>query len=332
MNKKLLLFAFCFATLTAIAQDDVSKYYLANYGFDSDYDYKAGDTDKVSKEILDIPSWTANLSADYTITGVYEFGFKGTFNGASVPSVGYNDLPGGALALSTGWEQTFCYYQTVTLPAGTYTINVPTYNGRTATKGTSMLAWIPNSGTQTTSTLNAYPSHKWTLDQITFTLTKTTTGKIQIGYKAAANGSENSACILLDYVQLLGSDMAVSKTKLKSAITTANRLYGEGTGLDAAELKTAIDAAQAVNDNAEATMPEVLEATYVLNAAIDSYNWKNASESKPLDMTSYINNPSFESNGTAGWEIKGMVTQNNTVFTKKAGTYYLESWVNIGSQ
>ena len=50
------------------------------------------------------------------------------------------------------------------------------------------------------------------------------------------------------------------------------------------------------------------------------------------DKTSLIQNPSFESNGTAGWTVSNMQTQSNSVFSRKAGTYYLESWVNIGSK
>ena len=49
------------------------------------------------------------------------------------------------------------------------------------------------------------------------------------------------------------------------------------------------------------------------------------------DKTSLIQNPSFENN-TAGWTINNMQTQSNSVFSRKAGTYYLESWVGIGSK
>ena len=48
------------------------------------------------------------------------------------------------------------------------------------------------------------------------------------------------------------------------------------------------------------------------------------------DKTSLIQNPSFESDGTTGWTVSNMKTQSNTVFSRKAGTYYLESWVSIG--
>ena len=146
--KKRNVFLFCAALLavSAQAQTDVSKYYLTNYGFDSDFNYPASSKATVEKEINDIKGWTPQLSADYTITGVYEFGFQGKYNGATVPAKGYDGEGGGGLALSTGWEQTFCYSQTITLPKGTYTIKVPTYNGKAATAGISQLAWIPTSG------------------------------------------------------------------------------------------------------------------------------------------------------------------------------------------
>ncbi len=50
------------------------------------------------------------------------------------------------------------------------------------------------------------------------------------------------------------------------------------------------------------------------------------------DKTNLIQNPSFETNGTTGWTVNNMQTQSNTVFSRKAGTYYLESWVGIGQQ
>lgn len=325
------LLLFCALTSTGgWAQTDISKFYLSNYGFDSDFDYVAGNKTIVEKEIKNIKGWTPNLSADYTITGVYQFGFAGTFNGATVPAKGYDSDNGGALALSTGWEQTFCYYQEITLPAGTYTIKVPTYNGKSATAGISKLAWIPNEGTSVTSTLSSYPAKKWTVDEIAFTLKKQTTGKIQIGYKAGAGGSVNSANLLIDYVQLTGQNMSVSKTKLQAAIVEATKCYGNGSGQGAAELKEAIEAARQVNLNSKATMPEVLEATEKLEQAIDKYRMDNVSETNPIDYTEYILNQSFETNSTANWTVSNMSIQNNSTFTNKKGTYYLESWVDRG--
>ena len=103
-------------------------------------------------------------------------GFGGVFNSATVPAKGYDGEQGGGLAISTGWSQTFVFYQTITLPAGTYTLNVPTYNGSAdKTEATSQVAWVPQNGSAVRSNVNRYPTRQWTLDQITFTLTKTGT-------------------------------------------------------------------------------------------------------------------------------------------------------------
>lgn len=48
------------------------------------------------------------------------------------------------------------------------------------------------------------------------------------------------------------------------------------------------------------------------------------------NFTSRITNPSFES-GFTGWTYSGLQTQNNTAFDIKAGTTYIEKWVNKGS-
>lgn len=130
--KRNIMLLLCGAALTASAQTDVTADYLTHYDFDSGFHHKAGATTEVKQEIKTITGWTAGFTVDYTITGIYEYGFAGTFNGGEVPSKGYQNSEGGALALSTGWGVAMTYSQNVTLPAGTYTINVPTYNGKSA--------------------------------------------------------------------------------------------------------------------------------------------------------------------------------------------------------
>ena len=331
MRKFILTNILAIIALTMSAQTDVTKHFLSNYGFDQYFDYTAGQTTAVAQEILDVKGWTADINANYTIVGTYEFGFKGTFNGAAVPATGYDGEAGGGLAISTGWGETFLFSQTVTLPAGKYTVTAPTYNGCSSTPATSQLAWIPASGTAVKSAVASYAANAWTLDKITFTLTKTTTGKIQFGMKAADGGSANSAKLVIDYVKISAEDMAVDKEQLLAAITSAKTYYGDGTGNGAADLLTAINAAQTVADNADATMIEVLEATSALNGAIENYRKLNVSEDNPLDKTEYIQNPSFE-DGTKGWSNNGFNSQSNASFTKKSGSKYIEKWVGQGNK
>lgn len=331
MKKLFLTNVLALMSLTTFAQQDITKYVISNYGFDQDFDYTALQTNAVTQEIKDVKGWDADLSANYTIVGTYEFGFKGTFNTASVPAKGYDGEAGGGLAISTGWEQTFVFSQEVTLPAGKYTINVPTYNGCSATAATSLLAWIPSSGTATKSTKTSFTANDWTLDQISFTLTATTKGKIQFGMTAAAGGSANTAKLVVDYIQILGTDVAADKSQLSATIASANQYYGSGNGNGAAELKSAIDKAQGINDNASVNIIDIFEATSALQEAIDTYRQKNVSEENPLDKTEYITNNSFE-DGLKGWTTDGFVSQSNSSFIKKDGAKYIEKWVGQGNK
>ena len=82
------------------------------------------------------------------------------------------------------------YYQTVTLPKGTYTLTVPVYNGQgTQNTGTSYIGWIPNSGSSTVSSTTATTVGEWTTLTVTFSVAASTTGKICLGYVSGGSGS-----------------------------------------------------------------------------------------------------------------------------------------------
>lgn len=156
-------------------------------------------------------------------------------------------------------------------------------------------------------------------------------GDITIGYKAE-NASGNYICV--DNFRLTYNG-APAAAELKPALTTliekATKLYGDGTGVNAAALKSLIDAAQAAVDNAEATDDAVLEAYNNLNEGMTSYTYDNASEENPYDLTKQlIVNPSFEQSGTANWTNVNFKSQSNTSFTKKSGTTYIEKWTDKG--
>ena len=188
--KKNLLIA-CLAALCstgAIAQDyDLTKLYLQNAGFDSRFDYTIDDTGNVEQEILDVDGWTKDISVNYTITGVYQIGTKKTFNGASVPSTGQDGTTdGGVLALSTGWNQSMLFYQTVELPEGKYSLVSAFYNSADNTAGRSRVEWLPNGQSAVTSSIESFPTGVWITDTIRFELTKSTKGRIQVGFHANA--------------------------------------------------------------------------------------------------------------------------------------------------
>ena len=278
------------------AQDfyDVTTVYLQNAGFDSGIQYDAAQTGNVAQEIRDIEGWTKNITVDYTITGIYEFGTSKTFNGTPVPAKNYDGAAeGGCLALSTGWQQSLIFYQSVTLPPGQYALVSAWYNPSQQTVGKSLVGWIPSSGTRSMSTISSFDIGKWMVDTVKFTIQDAgVKGKIQIGYGSPQDsGSGKHAKVVLDFVKLLrdtpigAADAALKKQDLQAELTTANGHYGSGNGNGAAALKAAIDVAQGVYDDADASFDDVLAAITALQQAVDTYLWANPTGSVPKVTT-----------------------------------------------
>ncbi len=193
--------------MTAAGQEyyDLTEHYLTNSLFDGEYDYDQTRTGNVAQEMQPVNGWTNDYTMNYTVVGIYQVGSPITYNGASIPASNADgEKSGGVLALSTGWEQDLKLYQTVTLPAGEYKLVAAYYNGDSQmTAGSSLLAWIPSSGTKVASNVTSFAVGQWTIDEFSFSLKSKRTGKIQIGFKGASGGSGNSAKIAVDYVKLL---------------------------------------------------------------------------------------------------------------------------------
>jgi len=197
MSVKPFLISLCCAFGSVVCHGqtlyDLSDVYLKNADFNANYDHAVGETGNVAQQICELPGWNKDFSVNYTIAGVYQIGTNKTFNGAKVPDKAFDGTTsGGVLALSTGWEQTLKYYQTVTLPAGNYTMKSAFFNGSDKSSGISLMAWLPDGGTPVKSSLTSFLVDNWTEDVVHFTLTETTTGRIQLGFQAPeSRGSAN---------------------------------------------------------------------------------------------------------------------------------------------
>jgi hypothetical protein len=115
---------------------------------------------------------------------------------------------------------------------------------------------------------------------------------------------------------------------LQKVINEAQSLYNASAN-GATDLQTAINTAQ--SKLSSQTGAEILQAISDLKTAIFNYKLANASLQNPLDFTSYITNPSFETD-FAGWTNAGMSIQSNAYFPQKDGTYYIEKWVDRGTK
>ncbi|MFC0875021.1 T9SS type A sorting domain-containing protein [Saccharicrinis sp. FJH2] len=115
---------------------------------------------------------------------------------------------------------------------------------------------------------------------------------------------------------------------LQSTIQQAQDLY-DASSAGAQDLQDAITSAEGLLTSTSAI--EVRLAISNLKDAMFNFKLANAGSSEPLDMTSIITNPSFES-GFTGWTNDGFATQSNTVFPGKDGSLYAEKWVNRGTR
>lgn len=78
---------------------------------------------------------------------------------------------------------------------------------------------------------------------------------------------------------------------------------------------------------AQQTSEGVTDAVKRLQSAIYDYKLSVASDDEMVDMTSAIQNPSFEKNGAENWINVGMGTQTGGVFpTSASGNTFIEAW------
>lgn len=272
---------------------DLTDYYLDNAGFDSGFNHTASESGNVAQEICSIDGWTKAFTVNYTITGIYQYGTAQTFNGTPIPAKGYDGTAnGGCLALSTGWSQALTYYQTITLPVGDYQIISAWYNPSDKTVGKSLVGYTSEGGVFASSSLKSFPIGAWTVDTVKFTVTKQASGRLNVGFAASQNiGSANIAKVVLDYVKIYRttpadqSDAVIRKADLQSEITSAITTYGDGKGVNAAKLQTAIDAAQTVYNQADATIDAIMAAIQSIKAAVDAYLWDNPTGNIPSVTT-----------------------------------------------
>lgn len=309
----------CFGVATATAQTyyDITELYLTNAAFDTSYDHERSDKGNADGEMLTPAGWRKNFSVTTNATGVYQFGTPFTFNGATVPAKGDDGTAqGGCLALSTEKSQALRFQQSVELPAGNYMIVTAVYNCSNKTTGTYMTGWLPTGKSAVLSAMSSFESGKWLRDTVRFELTETASGRVQVGYKAGAGSSDNSAKIVVDYVKLLRDtpigavDADLLRPALLKAVADAKSEYGDGTGNEAEAFGKAIAAAEATADAADATPFQILDATAQLAEATEAYLWANPTGVVPKVVT----NPLYARGATMAF---GRLTATGGTITEK---------------
>lgn len=190
------------------------------------------------------------------------------------------------------------------LPPGNYELSAAAQNIQEDTPSASQSgAWI-FAGTNKT-VVSVRDTYKVAFTYIT--------GTVDIGFEA--NGASGN-WLAVDNFKLTLVDTDLSQP-LNDAIANATAIYGDGSGNEAAQLKTAIDNASAIATKPNATAQEQADAIIALQQAEALYKRANASSDNPLDMTFSIVNPSFETGDFTGWTSSDMAIQANDIFNIK---------------
>lgn len=301
---------------------DVTEQYLKNARFDINPTVTSDSWANSGKTFLP-ENWSAiNTGGDWGryITVNYGLNFATlpeVFNSAQPPTTDINGNNAGAVLMMSGaWASTVQLGQAVKLVGGICELQYDVINQNPGQPiQANYFGFIPTSGTATYDTEVTF-SDSWQQRTVQFIAREDeTSGQISIGIYGHNTGSGNSAKLAVDNIRLIY--YGIDKSTLTSLIEEADKIYNEGqTTAGAPALKSAIDAAQEIANKADASQGEVSSAEEALAAAIKQYPFDNATPENPLDLTSYIKNPTMET--ATDWTWTGDI-QNKALATNKTG-------------
>lgn len=251
-----------------------------------DYDMEENNT--VYSQMLAVTGWEfGNENGNNRAAGLFTYGSNHWLGGTgyNVPTTNPAGVAeGNTLGIVSTWGASTSYVQAVTLEAGDYVISVPVYNsvGGTSVPAKSLIGFIADNGTEYLAAAKTYPVDTWTVENIKFTLTETTTGKLTLGYISAGSGSGANQHLFFDKVEVLAvTETDLARVDLNAALVTAQAVVDAKAGVGAGlfmyseeaynTYAAAVAAAKAVSENAEATKDALVEALAALNAATEAY-------------------------------------------------------------
>lgn len=227
--------------------------------------------------------WRNVQGASWSSSAVVAYGGAGQVNGASAPTADNAGRSGNALGISVGWSGTVTYQsQSLTLPAGAYTLTVNAYNNfSSATNFNSLNGFVPTSGTAQLSSKTSFAYGEWTTDVIKFTITEATTGMIQLGGRANDAGSGSHAKVFFDNITLTWTDpLAASKQAYQEALATAQQALGDNSDVvdpTRETLETEVAKTEPTTEEGYTAATNALQTkTAAFLAAVEAYNANNA--------------------------------------------------------
>ena len=276
-----------------LAQTDVTSTYLTNPGFDA---CSAESSDVAAKTIKDYSSngWTNASTGSYTTIAVTAYGGGKKVGGSTTPSTKKDGstVSGNTLGIIAGWgDEVKIQSGDITLPAGFYTLTVDHYLTSSTNNYTTSRFGFVTSSTSNLVSSTSFTASTWTTETVTFTLTESTTGKIQIGLKGENKSGSGAPAVFYDDVTLICNDDF--KAELRTVIAQAQAINNR-----ISTLSDAITTAQDVL-NASVSKSTIDGAVTTLRSAISTqlaaYDGLNAAGD---DITSFIVNNGFETSPT----------------------------------
>ena len=211
--------------LTAKAQTDVTAQYLTNADFSHaavidnhlcGYSHDMEKNGTTYYGMQEVSGWEIERTATATgndggencgVAGaVFSYGSEWEMKGNSkaAPASGPDGSNSGAgLGFFAVWGNGGYYYQEVDLPAGTYTITIPTYNASGTQSNTSYIGFVTDGDNPNWYVAETNPTvNEWKTLEVTFTLSQQTSGRICLGYKSTGSGSGANPHLFFDSVTI----------------------------------------------------------------------------------------------------------------------------------
>ena len=258
--------------------------------------------------------WTdATTSAALLTSAKFNIATTGGVNNSKYLIGLANENSSSAGSIGTGWPiasgKTYLlayqvkYLDAATAAASEVYLKISRTNDKTASAETSVLI----NATQVNG------GGVWTQNFVYFTNTNPVYSYVQARFRWLGNRLGFDDFMLYEAVEIVNTEA------LQAVINEAQALYNS-TANGAVEFQAAISTAQSFLNSSSTA--EVTTAISNLQKAILTYKYANASETNPLDMTSYIANPGFDANTTTGWEGAGTVNYHSVEIYQKTFDMY----------
>ena len=177
-----------------------------------------------------VTGWTmAVASADAQAAGVarYGSGFWYGSPGNVIPDAGPTGTNGYALGMVAVWQATVQYTHDVSLPAGSYTLEVPVYNQAGTTAFVQNRIGVTVNGTNYYASAKTYAVGQWTMERISFTLNQQRTVTISVGYQSANVGSAGMPHLFIDRVKIISGE--IQENMIANCVNYGTEVSGSNT-------------------------------------------------------------------------------------------------------